>query len=647
MKDTLSANQPKRRYTSPSPSAVHFEDEFWAPRLEANRKRGLEFQFAQLERIGAIEALDLAPRPLKIPKGPWGGTTQMFWDSDIAKWLEAASYVLATYPDPALEARVDEVIAKLAQAQQPDGYLNSYFSAHKPDKRFTNERDWHELYCAGHLIEAAVAHFEATGKRTLLAVMERYVGLLKKVYGPGEGQKHGYPGHEEIELALLRLYRATGKREYLEFARYFIDERGQQPHFFDLEAQARGEDPVQYHFANHEYSQAHCPVRAQDKVVGHAVRAMYLYTAMADLAGETGDAELLAACQRLWQDLTTKRLYVTGGLGPSAQNEGFTTDYDLPNHTAYAETCASVGLVFWAKAMLETTGEGRYADVMEHALYNNVLAGVSLRGDRYFYDNVLESQGNHHRWEWHPCPCCPPNVLRLLTSLGSYAYGVGEGEIAVHLYAGGTARLEPNGQPVTLRQETRYPWDGDIALKLEPKQPARFALRLRVPGWSPSAKLWVNGEEVVAPVESGYIRLEREWKTGDEVRLHLEMPILRLHAHPAVRADVGQVALQRGPIVYCLEGTDHDVPLHQIVLPEEAKLEARFEAELLGGVTVLQAEAWAEDRASWGEALYRSEPAKLRPLALKAIPYSTWDNRDPGEMRVWIRAGSGRPEVGG
>lgn len=481
MKDTLTPKAPRRRYNAPPPSAVSFEDEFWAPRLKANRERGLEFQFAQLERVGAIEALDLVRRPLKIPKGEWGGTPQMWWDSDIAKWLEAASYFLANNPDPVLEAQVDGVIEGLAKAQGEDGYLNSYFSAHDPDQRFTNERDWHELYCAGHLIEAAVAHFEATGKRTLLEVMERYVDLLAKVYGPGENQKHGYPGHEEIELALMRLYRATGRRQYLEFARYFVDERGKQPYYFDLEAQARGDDPANY--AQHtgepyQYTQAHCPVRQQDKVVGHAVRAMYLYTAMADLAGETGDAELLAACERLWQDLTTKRLYVTGGLGPSAANEGFTTDYDLPNRTAYAETCASVGLVFWAKAMLEVTGEGRYADMMEHALYNNVLAGVSLAGDRYFYENVLKSRGDHHRWAWHPCPCCPPNVLRLLASLGSYAYGVGDGEIAVHLYAGGMARLRVNGGTVTLTQETRYPWDGDIAVKLELEHPAAAGSRL-------------------------------------------------------------------------------------------------------------------------------------------------------------------------
>jgi DUF1680 family protein len=634
------ATIPRRRYRPLPLGAVSFEDGFWAPRIEASRGRGIPFQYAQLERVGAIQALDQKPRPLSIPKGAWGGSTQMFWDSDIAKWLEAASYSLATHPDPALQAQVDGLIARLAQAQQPDGYLNTYFTTHEPDRKFTNERDWHELYCAGHLIEAAVAHFEATGKRTLLEVMERYVALLAQVYGPLEGQKRGYPGHEEIELALLRLYRATGKGEYLEFARYFIDERGQQPHFFDLEARARGEDPALFVQKTYEYMLAHRPVRQQDKVVGHAVRAMYLYTAMADLAGESGDAGLMAACERLWQDLTTRRLYVSGGLGPSASNEGFTADYDLPNDSAYAETCASIGLVLWAKQMLEATGEGRYADVMEHALYNNVLAGVSLFGDRYFYDNPLQSQGEHRRWEWHACPCCPPNLLRLLMSLGQYAYGRGQGEVAVHLYAGGQARFDLWGRGVTLRQKTHYPWDGAVRIALEPEAPTPFTLRLRIPGWCPSARLWVNGEEIeLAQVtRQGYASLEREWRRGDEVRLELAMPARRLHAHPSVRADAGQVALQRGPVVYCLEAADNPFPLHQLVLPEDAEIRARFEPDLLGGVVVLEAEGLLEDASDWGDALYRTQAPALKPVAIRAIPYSLWANREPGEMRVWVRA---------
>lgn len=632
----MAETNPKRLYKPLPLQDVRFEDSFWAPRLEANRKRGIAFQLAQLEKVGAIQALDQKPRPLSIPWKGWG-TTQMFWDSDIAKWIEAASYSLATHPDAALEAQIDRLIEGLAKAQQPDGYLNTFFTAHMPDKKFTNERDWHETYCAGHLIEAAVAHFEVTGKRTLLEILERYVDLLAKVYGPGKNQKHGYPGHEEIELALLKLYRATGKRKYLKFAQYLIDERGKEPHFFDLEARARGDDPASFFQKTHEYSQAHKPVREQDKVVGHAVRAMYLYTAMADLAGETGDAGLIEACERLWHDLTTKRLYVTGGLGPSASNEGFTADYDLPNGTAYAETCASIGLVFWAKQMLEATGDGRYADVLEHTLYNNVLAGVSLEGDRYFYDNVLESHGENRRWEWHVCPCCPPNLLRLLMSLGQYVYGQGEAEIAVHLYAQGKANFQVGGQTVHLEQQTQYPWDGTVQIELGLAKPAAFTLSLRIPGWCREAKLWINGKPKKVKTLKGYVRLARKWNNGDAVRLELAMPAQRIYAHPAVSADAGQVTLQRGPVLYCLEGIDMKVPLHEAVLPESAELKATFEPKLLGGVSVITAKALAEDTHSWGDMLYQTKAAKLRPIFLKAIPYSTWANREPGEMRVWIR----------
>jgi uncharacterized protein len=621
---------------------VFIEDRFWAPRLEVNRRRGLAYQYAQLRAVGVLDAFDLSrpAGPLPIPfSGDSRVTPVMWWDSDVAKWLEAASYSLATHPDPQLEALVDQVIAKIAGAQQPDGYLNSYFTGREPGKRWTNERDWHELYCAGHLIEAAVAHFEATGKRTLLSVLERYVDLIASVYGPNPGQKHGYPGHEEIELALVKLHRVTNNPRHLELARYFVDARGRQPFYFDLEAQARGDDPAAFHFGNHEYSQAHKPVREQTQVVGHAVRAMYLYAAMADLAGELNDLELRNACERLWDDLTGKRLYITGGLGPSKDNEGFTVDYDLPNETAYAETCAAVALVFWARRMVALTGEARYADVMERALYNNVLAGVSLNGERFFYDNVLESQGDKHRWAWHSCPCCPPNLLRLLASFGGYIYSQRE-NISINLYVQGSAVFQVAGQTLKLQQRTDYPWDGAISIRLELETPAQFALRLRIPGWCRGASLTVNGQPVQLEgiLEHGFATLERTWQANDEIRLELPMPVERIRAHPNVRADAGCVALQRGPILYCLEGIDHDRPLRQIVLPADAKLEAHFEPELLEGVTVLTGLALAEDLSEWEGSLYRMDHPTLKPVPIKAVPYCTWDGREPGEMRVWIRS---------
>lgn len=638
------APHPGLRFSPLPLQNVTLTDDFWRPRLETNRTVTLPFLYGQIEKSGATEALDLQPRPVRIARYPGNGVTpQMWWDSDLAKWIETAAYSLATHPDAALEAQADDLIERIAAAQQEDGYLNTFFTGVDPAGRLTNERDWHELYNAGHLIEAAVAYAQATGKTVLLDVMERYTRFLMGVYGPGPGQKRGYPGHEEIELALVRLYRHTGKPEYLEFARYFIDERGQQPYFFDEESRARGEVPESERLPAgqtlpYEYMQAHRPVREQDQVVGHAVRAMYLYAAMADLAAELGDGALRRACERLWTHLTTRRLYVTGGLGPSAHNEGMTTDHDLPNDTAYAETCAAVGLVFWAVRMLNLTGDGQYADLMERALYNNVLSGVARDGRHFFYDNVLESRGNKHRWEWHPCPCCPPNVSRLLASLGQYLYGQSADGIALHLYAGSTARFAVMGETVTLHQRTAYPWDGQVEVDLELSRPLPFTLSLRLPGWCREPRVRVNGEAVdLSAARDGYLTLAREWHPGDRVDLHLPLPVERVYAHPDVRQDAGLVALQRGPVVYCVEEADVGAGLHRLTLPREAALTATFEPELLGGACVLRGEGQREDSGDWPGTLYRTHPPQTSPVALKAVPYALWDEREPGEMRVWLR----------
>jgi hypothetical protein len=384
------------------------------------------------------------------------------------------------------------------------------------------------------------------------------------------------------------------------------------------------------------YCQAHRPVREQDEVVGHAVRAMYLYSAMADLAGETGDPALLDACKRLWEHLCAKNLYVTGGVGPSRHNEGFTSDYDLPNETAYAETCAAVGLVFWSHRLLQLECNGRYADGMERALYNGVLSGVSLDGERFFYENPLASVGNRHRQPWFGCACCPPNVARLLASLGQYIYAQGSDEAVVHLYVPGSGRLAVAGQTVVLRQETRYPWEGAVAISLEVERPATFGLRLRIPGWCRAARVAVNETPVEIAPERGYVRLEREWQSGDRVTLDLALPVERVYAHPDVRQDVGCVALQRGPLVYCLEQADHAVPLHRILLPRGAELTAQFAPDVLGGVVVVHGEGLVADAAGWAGTLYRAQPPTLSPCQLTAVPYYAWDNRQPGGMRVWL-----------
>ncbi|HSH78204.1 MAG TPA: beta-L-arabinofuranosidase domain-containing protein [Herpetosiphonaceae bacterium] len=623
-------------------TAVTFEDEFWAPRLEVNRERTIPHLYRALKNVGSIDAFRPDWQwPIEATRRlPWGGTPTMFWDSDVAKWIEAASYSLATHPDPQLEAQVDGVIALIAQAQQADGYLNTWFTSVDPENRWKNLRDWHELYCAGHLIEAAVAHFTATGKRSLLDILRRYADHIASTFGVEPGKQRGYDGHPEIELALVKLANVTGERRYLELSRYFVDERGQQPHFFDLQARARGEDPATLWARSYEYHQAHRPVRQQHEVVGHAVRAVYLYSAMTDLAAAYDDAELWQTCERLWQHLTTTRMYVTGGIGTSKQNEGFTADYDLPNESAYAETCASIGLIFWAQRMLQLDCNRRYADIMELGLYNSVLSGVSADGQAFFYDNPLASRGTHHRQPWFACPCCPPNLARLFASLGQYVYSQSATDIVVHLYAQGTGHFQIADQQLTLRQETCYPWDGTVTLRPELAQPMSFGLRLRIPAWCREAQLSVNGAEIILAdtMEQGYVRIERIWQPGDTVVLNLPMGIERVYAHPDVVADVGQVALQRGPLVYCLEQVDQRVPLHRILVHDVSEFSLQPAMDLAEGVTAASGAALALDDAGWDGALYRREPPTVQPCPITAIPYYAWDHRDGGAMRVWLRA---------
>jgi uncharacterized protein len=634
----------QRAFRPVSFTNVTINDTFWSPRLTVNRERTLATEYDQLKQTGRIDAFRLQWKPGMQP------VPHIFWDSDTAKWIEAASYSLATHPDPDLDALLDEVIALIVSAQQPDGYLNSHFIQVDPEMKFRDLRDAHELYCAGHLIEAGVAHYQATGKRSLLDAVCRYADHIGQVFGRGEGQKHGYSGHEEIELALVKLSRATGEQRYMDLAHYFVEERGQQPNYFDLETQLLKKYGQEHHAAqyfttrfgnpfDYRYNQSHVPVREQTEVGGHAVRAMYLYSAVADLAGETGDPTLLSTCERLWENLCLKRMYVTGGIGDSRANEGFTGDYVLPNETAYAETCAAVGLVFWNHRMLQLTGDSRYADVVERALYNGVISGISLDGRKFFYENPLASSGNHHRQDWFDCACCPPNLARLLASLGEYIYSTGDDDIAVHLYAGGRASFPFHGQQMQITQQTRYPWDDSIIFRLDLQRPDHFGLRLRVPGWCKFYTLAVNDQPVdPGPLDKGYLRIARTWQNEDTVELTLAMPVERVHAHPAVKADIGRVAIQRGPVVYCLEGTDHPVPLDQTCLPADAVFNPEFHPDLLDGVTILRTTARSIPSEAWQSALYQSDTPTGAPVQLTAIPYYAWDNRAPGEMLVWIRS---------
>ncbi len=610
----------------PPLKAVTIDDAFWSERQRINRESTLPAEYRQCESTGRIATLSLAPVPEQ----------HYFWDSDIAKWLEAAAYSLETHPDPEVEALVDHVISLLGAAQQPDGYLNTYFTTVAPEQRWVNLRDHHELYCAGHLIEAGTAYYAATGKTTLLDVVRRYADYIGTVFGVGPSQKRGYCGHEEIELALVKLADATGEEKYRNLAQYFVDERGQSPHYFDAEVRARGEDPADFYHKSYEYNQSHEPVREQTRVTGHAVRGMYLYAAMADLAATEAGGALKHACEKVWDHVTSAQMYVTGGVGGFASNEGYGADFDLPNLTAYAETCAAVGLVFWASRMLNLDCDGCYADVMERALYNGVLSGVSLDGTRFFYENPLASLGTHHRQDWFGCACCPPNIARLLASLGAYVYGQSETDLAVHLYVQGKAELFVAGQTVTLTQTTAYPWDGRISLQVAPEQPAAFRLRLRLPAWCHSPAVSLNGEAVTLLVERGYAVLERNWRPGDTVTLDLPLTVQHVYADPRVAADKGRVALRRGPLVYCLEAADNGPDLDALTLPRGAGFTADFEPELLGGVVVLRGTASRLSSDTAGK-LYRTTPPHSEPAAITAIPYYAWDNRAAGEMQVWIR----------
>ena len=623
---------------------VSLEDAFWAPRVETNRRVTIPMEYRQCKETGRIDAWTWKKGQPNPP--------HIFWDSDVAKWIEAAAYSLATHPDKTLEAKIDAVVAHMAAGQGKDGYLNSHYLRVEHGKRWSNLRDCHELYCAGHLMEGAVAYYQATGKRAFLDVMCRYADHIGGVFGRRKGQKRGYCGHPEVELALVKLYRVTDNRRYLDLASFFIDERGRQPSYYDAEARVRGEDPSRWWLKTYRYMQAHRPLRKQTEVVGHAVRAMYIYSGMADVAAETGDHSLMTVLKRLWEDVTAKRMHVTGGLGPTCRNEGFTFDYDLPNESAYDETCANIALVFWAHRMLHMDPDGRYADVMERALYNSVISGISLSGDHFFYANPLAAHPGvdphgpiqaadyqYRRSAWFGCSCCPTNIARLLASFGGYIFSQGKGEARVNLYVAGRGELDVDGRRVVLQQTTAYPWDGTVTLTVEPAAPATFAVALRIPGWCRSARLKVNGRSVPVRVDKGYARLVRRWAAGDRIDLSMPMPVERIEANPHVRQDAGRVALQRGPVVYCLEEVDNGRDLSDLVLPLSAKLTTKFEPSLLGGVVIVKGKAQRRDSAPWTGRLYGKDATPRRSVAIKAIPYAVWANREPGEMLVWLLDG--------
>lgn len=640
---------------TPNLRQVRIQDRFWKPRQNLVRDVMLPYQYAVMndevpgaEPSHALENFRIA---VGLAQGEFYG--MVFQDSDVYKWLEAAAYILAKEDHPELEKTADQVIDLIAAAQQPDGYLNTYFTVAEPEGRWRNLREEHELYCAGHLIEAAVAYYEATGKGKVLDVACRFADYISQIFGTEQGQKRGYPGHEGLELALVKLYRVTDNRKYLELSKYFVDERGRQPHYFEQEAIARGDRHVTTHGGRWDsrYNQSHLPVREQKEAVGHAVRAMYLYAALADLARYTRDESLHKICEALWEDVVNRKMYITGGIGSSSYGEAFTIPYDLPNDTSYTETCAAIGLVFWASRMLNLDPNGAYADVMETALYNGVLSGMALDGKSFFYVNPLEvwPAAAEHRYDqrhvkttrqgWFRCACCPPNLARLLASLEQYIFSYHEDSIYLHLYMSSVLNIAGEADGISIEVATGYPWDGQVELTVDVAQPREFTLALRIPGWCQTPSATVNGEqlELAAIMDRGYAKVNRLWQSGDKITLDFPMPVIRLAAHPQVRENAGRVALQRGPLVYCLEEADNGPVLTDIVLPLEPEFQTTFDPELLGGVVTIEAEAYRS--ADDDQRLYRPFSAALRKVRIKAIPYYAWNNRGVGEMLVWIRQG--------
>lgn len=630
-------------------------DGFWSAFRDTVVREGIPYQWRALNDAIDDAEPSYCMRNFRVAAGkePGGFGGCVFQDSDVAKWLEGVAYSLRWHPDPELEAVADGAIQTVIEAQQPDGYMDTYYIINGLDRRWTNLKDNHELYVAGHMIEAAVAYYRATGKRPLLDAVTRLVDHIDSAIGPDAGKLRGYPGHPVIEMALMRLYGITGDEKHLRLAEYFVRQRGQSPLYFE-EEDARNKN--EFYWKNspfrYQYYQAGRPFLAQKDAEGHAVRAMYLYSGAADVARATGDAALAEACRQLWRSTVRRRMYVTGAIGSSEHGESFTFDYDLPNDTVYGETCAAIGLVFFARRMLALEAKGEYADVMERALYNGVISGMQLDGKRFFYVNPLEvvplaCEKDHNkrhvkpqRQKWFGCACCPPNIIRLLASLEDYIYSQDGDSVYAHLYVGGSVDFEIAGARVGLKVDTNYPWDGEIAVTVDARRPVSFTLNLRVPGWCRSYALRVDGAAVEASPVDGYIAVRREWKPGEKVVLRLDMPVALARANPHVREDAGKRAVTRGPLVYCLEEADNGPDLHMAMLhgakPED--FEVVWRPDKLGGIVELRCEGLRETDAGWNDALYSADAAvQTQRAALTFIPYYSWANRELGEMRVWVR----------
>ena len=612
-------------------STVQITDAFWKPRMDKVASVTVPVCIEQTEvKTGRIRNFE---RVAGTRDGKFEGI--FYDDSDVFKALEAMAYTLKTKPDPKLEAKCDEWIDKIAAAQQKDGYINTYYTLTGLDKRWT-DMSMHEDYNTGHLLEAAVAYYNATGKRKLLDVGIRMVEHMMSLFGPGK--RHWVTGHQELELALVKVYQVTDDKRFLDFSHWLLEERGH--------GYAHGYTWTDW--KDTAYAQDIKPVSLTTQITGHAVRAMYLYTGAADVAAYTGDEGYLKAMNTVWDDVVERNMYITGGIGSSGSNEGFSKDYDLPNERAYCETCASVGMVFWNQRMNRLTGQTKFIDVLEKSLYNGALDGLSLAGDRFFYGNPLASSGTHFRREWFGTACCPSNIARLIASLGDYIYASDPKSIYVNLFVGSNTSIDLAKGKVEIRQETEYPWKGMIKLTVNPEQPQSFALKIRLPGWAKGnpgagalykfldegpanfATLKVNGQAQNLKLDNGYLILERSWNKGDVVELNLAMPIRRVVARDEVKDNENRMALQRGPLVYCVEGVDHNGSAWNLIVPDQVTFTPQWRPDLLGGVMTLTGTGMAIVPTKDGIG------AQTIKQKISAVPYFSWCNRGSNQMLVWL-----------
>ena len=623
---------------------VQVQDGFWKPMQDLIIETVIPYQEKILnDEIPGVEkshALANFRIAAGMEKGEFYG--MVFQDSDVAKWLEAVAYSLVVHPDAELEKRADEVIETIEKAQQEDGYLNTYFTIKEPEHRWQNLQECHELYCAGHMMEAAVAYYDATGKDKLLKVMERMADHIDRRFGPDKIT--GIPGHQEVEIGLMRLYHTTGEERYCNLAEYFINERGKNPNFFYEESQKRGWTHFGIDPKDTVYNQSFATVYDQKEAVGHSVRAVYMYTAMADIAGTTGDERLYQACVDLWKNMTEKRMYLTAGIGSTGELEAFTKDYDLPNDMVYAETCASIGLIFFAKQMLELEANGKYADVMERAFYNGTISGMQADGKRFFYVNPLEVNpgisgvvpGYKHvlpeRPGWYACACCPPNLVRLITSLGKYVWDETDDTIFSHMFVGQKAELEKADIDV----ESSYPWEGKVTYHVHSKKEEEYTLAIHIPGYLNDICVKVNGEQIEWKkfMKNGYLYLTRKWGES-QVEILFDLEVRKVYANKNVREDAGKVALMRGPFVYCFEGVDNGNDLQAMCIDADTQAETFVGKEgVLKDKVCIHVQGYEDERES--DALYSEEKPDYQPHELTAIPYYLWGNRGVNQMRVWM-----------